>query len=106
MVLIYFAWKVAKEDQHAHINTHLANRLKQQKSTWQIELIRSFPNHVWLKKDLDNFPDGSVFSVRWKSGSIISTDGDEKWNAEHIPADIAQSLLTKSEFLTAIQKKI
>lgn len=106
IVLINRAWKVAKEDPHEHVNTHMANRLRQQKSTWQIELIRSFPDQVWLKKDLENYPDGSVFSVRWKSGSIVSSDGDVKWNAEHIPSEIAQSLLTKKEFLTAIKQKI
>ena len=43
IVLINRAWKVAKEDSVPHINTQLADRLKIQKSAWQIELFRSYP---------------------------------------------------------------
>ncbi|MBB1363106.1 hypothetical protein H5125_13220 [Shewanella sp. SR44-4] len=105
IVLINRAWKVAKEDPSPQLNTLLANRLKNQKSAWQIELFRSFPEQVWFKKDLDNYPDGSVFSVRWMDNPIISSDGDIKWNAEHLPVDIAKNLLTHKEFHIATKLK-
>ena len=105
IVLINRAWKVAKEDSVPHINTKLADRLKIQKSAWQIELFRSYPEQVWFKKDLENYPDGSVFSVRWKNEPVRSSDGDLKWNAEHLPVDIAKNLLTYKEFHIATKLK-
>jgi len=105
IVSINRAWKVAKEDSSPFINTCMAQRLRDQKSAWQVELFRCYPEQVWFKLDLESYPDGSVFSVRWISQPIFSSDGDIKWNAEHIPVEVAKQLLTETEFKLAINKK-
>lgn len=100
------AWKVAQEDSDPYINTHIANALQQQKSAWQVEFYRAFPASVWFKADLDNFPAGDVFSVRFGSQIVESSDGDSKWNAEHIPKYLLKSLLTETEYRIATQPKV
>ncbi|WP_298444475.1 hypothetical protein [uncultured Ferrimonas sp.] len=99
------AWKVALGDGTPYINTELAKRLQKQKSAWQIELYRTYPNLVWFKLDVDGFPDGSVYSVRFCEQTVTTADGDEKWNAEHIPKHLLSELLTKPEFQHATQRK-
>ncbi|GEA51420.1 hypothetical protein VIN01S_22240 [Vibrio inusitatus NBRC 102082] len=100
------AWKVAREDSEPYINTHIANALQQQKSAWQVEFYRAFPASVWFKADLDNFPTGDVFSVRFGDQTVKSTDGDSKWNAEHIPKHLLRTLLTETEYRIATQPKV
>jgi hypothetical protein len=105
IVSINRAWKVAKEDPSPQINNIMAERLKDQKSLWQVELFRSYPEQVWFKLDLESYPDGSAFSVRWGSQKVFSSDGDIKWNAEHIPVAVARRLLTETELKLAINQK-
>ncbi|GEM77848.1 hypothetical protein [Vibrio superstes] len=100
------AWKVAQEDCDNYINTHIAKILQEQKSAWQVEFYRSYPTSVWFKTDVENFPSGDVFSVRFGNEAVRSTDGDSKWNAEHIPKILLKSLLTESEYLIATQPKV
>ncbi len=105
IVSINRAWKIALEDSNSHINGKIADKLCNQKSAWQVELYRSYPDTVWFKYDLDNYPDGSVFSVRFGTEVVISSDGDSKWNAEHLPVSIARKMLTATEFKQATNQK-
>ncbi|MGF1692360.1 hypothetical protein [Photobacterium kagoshimensis] len=99
------AWKVAQQDPNTAINSVIAKRLQFQKANWQLELLRSFPDKVWLKPDLDCESNELVYSVRFGDNIVITSDGDEKWNAEHLPARLAKELLTEQELLHAIQPK-
>ncbi|WP_394151544.1 hypothetical protein [Vibrio maritimus] len=95
------AWKVALDDDNPYISEVLARRLQDQKSAWQVEFYRSFPSLVWFKADLENYPDGSVYSVRFGDTVVVSTDLDVKSNAEHIPKHLLMELLTDFEFINA-----
>ncbi|CAM4203953.1 hypothetical protein [Vibrio neonatus] len=105
ITVINRAWKTAGNDSEPYINQHIAKQLQEQKSAWQVEFYRTYPKVVWFKADLENHPDGNTYSVRFGDRTVLSSDGDVKWNAEHIPKYLLQKLLTESEFRSATQPK-
>ncbi|MEZ8990201.1 hypothetical protein AB4342_12545 [Vibrio breoganii] len=99
------AWKVAENDSEPYIGQSLAKQLQEQKSAWQVEFYRTYPKMVWFRADLEDYPDGETYSVRFGDRTVLSSDGDIKWNAEHIPKYLLQKLLTETEFRSATQPK-
>ncbi|MGF1760071.1 hypothetical protein L4D76_19455 [Photobacterium sagamiensis] len=104
IVAINRAWKIAQDDSCSVVSTTIAKRLQYQKSNWQVELIRSFPEKVWLKVDEENSTEKEkLFSVRFGAAVQLS-DGSIKQDAEHLPKRIAIELLTEEELAHATTK--
>lgn len=99
------AWKVAQSDSNPTINSSIANGLKLQKANWQIELLRAHPDKTWLVVDEESDSDEEVYSVRFVDDNVLTSDGDRKWNAEHIPLRIVETHLTERELIRALYPK-
>ena len=110
VVTLNRAWKVALSNAERATESEkkvcimIAERLQQQKSNWQASLIRAYPNEVWLKIDNDNDYSEALYSVRFGSGFSLS-DNSWKEDAEHLPARLAEKILTKEELTLALQPK-
>ncbi|MGC9401126.1 hypothetical protein ACP43V_01665 [Vibrio genomosp. F10 str. 9ZC157] len=99
------AWKIAQQDENLVIKNQLSERLKLQKANWQLEFLRAYPNKVWLKPDHEIEASEEVYSVRFGDETVLTSDGDAKWNAEHLPARIAKEHLTEVELTRALHPK-
>jgi len=76
--------------------------LQQRKSSLQVDLLRRFKGDVYLKYATDNTDESEVlYSVRLSVpiplGASIRDD------AEHLPARIAEELLTTDELLSFLK---
>lgn len=110
IITINRAWKVALNnvekacDSEKKVCKMIANRLQLQKSNWQATLIRVYPNEVWLKVDSDLNYSETLYSVRFGERFMLK---DKTWkeDAEHLPARLAEKVLTQQELALALQPK-
>lgn len=100
IITLNHAWKISRDDFGA--NNPITLALRQQKSSWQATLIRTYPQQVYLKYDTDSNNDGEpLFSVR--INPPISINGSVRADAEHLPERIAQTLFYPQELLELIK---
>ena len=99
IVAINHAWKLAIE--RWGNEGAICQALRDRKSSLQADLIRSCPGRVWLRVD-DEAEGRALFSVRlgWE---IVLPSGARRRDAEHMPVDIAQELLTTEELSGAVR---
>ncbi len=93
-------WKRQKELQGD--NSPIANLLKFRKSSLQVELVRNFPNDVYLVVADDNNEDTELlYSVRLRNE--INVNNVIRRDVEHLPARIAEEYLTEHELSECIK---
>ena len=100
IITLNHAWKVSRDDFGG--NNPITLALRQQKSSWQATMIRSYPDRVFLRLDTDGESDGEpLLSVRIEPP--ITINGTLRRDAEHLPERIAQTLFHPQELITIIQ---
>ena len=93
-------WKRQKELQGD--NSPIANLLKFRKSSLQVELLRNFPNDVYLVVADDNNEDTELlYSVRLRNE--LNVNNVIRRDVEHLPARIAEEYLTEHELSECIK---
>lgn len=81
----------------------VVNLLKFRKSSLQVELLRSFPDQVYLVVADDNSEESELlYSVRLKKE--INVNNVIRRDVEHLPARIAEEYLTDSELTRFIKR--
>ena len=94
------SWKRQKELLGA--NSPIANLLKFRKSSLQVELLRNFPEQVYLVVADDNSEETELlYSVRLKKE--INVNNVIRRDVEHLPARIAEEYLTEDELTRCIK---
>ena len=83
-------------------NSPIANLLKFRKSSLQVELLRNFPEQVYLVVADDNSEETELlYSVRLKKE--INVNNVIRRDVEHLPARIAEEYLTEDELTRCIK---
>jgi hypothetical protein len=94
------SWKRQKELLGG--NSPVANLLKLRKSSLQVELLRNFPEQVYLVVADDNNEETELlYSVRLNKE--INVNNVIRRDVEHLPARIAEEYLTESELTRCIK---
>ncbi len=94
------SWKRQKE--LLGDNSPIANLLKFRKSSLQVELLRNFPEQVYLVVADDNSEETELlYSVRLKKE--INVNNVIRRDVEHLPARIAEEYLTEDELTRCIK---
>jgi hypothetical protein len=94
------SWKRQKE--LLGDNSPIANLLKFRKSSLQVELLRNFPEQVYLVVADDNSEETELlYSVRLKKE--INVNNVIRRDVEHLPARIAEEYLTEDELTKCIK---
>jgi hypothetical protein len=94
------SWKRQKE--LLGDNSPIANLLKFRKSSLQVELLRNFPEQVYLIVADDNTEETELlYSVRLKKE--INVNNVIRRDVEHLPARIAEEYLTEDELTRCIK---
>lgn len=103
IIAINHAWKLAREKYGAQNPITLS--LREQKSSWQANLIRSFPAEVFLKEASDSAShEERLLSVRLRKPLQIASG--LKSDAEHLPVRLANVLFTEKELKKYIVKEL
>lgn len=90
------AWKQASEellDSHAG----LATSLRDLKSSLQIQLLRNYPQQVYLVPDENPENEEALYSLRLREPI------GEHWNAAHLPVRVAEKMLTTNELTQFVE---
>ena len=99
IVAINHGWKLAIERWGNQSAISLA--LRQRKSSLQADLLRLWPDQVWLRVDQE--AEGrELFSVRL-GREVRLPSGVRRQDAEHMPVDVARELLTPGELQKAVR---
>jgi hypothetical protein len=102
IITINRAWKSAQEVRHNETTKKsvksIVRRLQLQKSSWQVTLIRSFPEKIYIKIDNDKEYAEELLSIRLLTPIKLNT-GEFKGDAEHLPLRIATDLFTSDELM-------
>lgn len=81
----------------------ISNLLKFRKSSLQVELLRNFPDQVYLVIADDNSEETELlYSVRLKKE--INVNNVIRHDVEHLPARIAEEYLTEDELKVFIRR--
>jgi hypothetical protein len=100
IITLNHAWKISRDDFGA--NNPITLALRQQKSSWQATLLRTYPAKVYLRLDTDGVHDGEpLLSVRIEPP--ITINGTLRRDAEHLPERIAQTLFNPQELINIIK---
>jgi len=91
--LINRSWKLAQE--RCSNDVPFSQALRDLKSGVQVQLLRAFPEHVWLSEDRDTPSDEPLLSVRIAEALSGALGG--RPDADHIPLRVAEELLTDKE---------
>ena len=95
------SWKRQKE--LLGDNSPITNLLKFRKSSLQVELLRNFPEQVYLVVADDNSEETELlYSVRLKKE--INVNNVIRRDVEHLPARIAEEYLTEDELTRCIKR--
>jgi hypothetical protein len=94
------SWKRQKE--LLGENSPIANLLKFRKSSLQVELLRNFPEQVYLVVADDNSEETELlYSVRLNKE--INVNNVIRRDVDHLPARIAEEYLTEDELTKCIK---
>ena len=94
VIAINHAWKLARVDFGA--SSPITVSLREQKSSWQVNILRNYPNASFLQLATDSeLHDEELLSVRLVKS--IETSQGVKHDAEHIPKRLAELLLSPTE---------
>jgi hypothetical protein len=100
IIAFNYTWKRQKE--LLGDNSPIANLLKLRKSSLQVELLRNFPEQVYLVVADDNSEETELlYSVRLKKE--INVNNVIRRDVEHLPARIAEEYLTEDELTKCIK---
>lgn len=80
----------------------IARILQGRKSSLQTQLLMTFPTDTNLKLDTDNSEGEPLYSVRLKQPLIVNKV--IRNDAEHLPARIAEELLTPEQIQQRLEK--
>lgn len=87
------SWKLAQERLGG--DAPLSQALRDLKSSLQVQLLRAFPEQVWLSEDHDTPSDEPLLSVRVADALYGALGG--RTDGDHIPLRVAADLLTDKE---------
>lgn len=92
------AWKLAQA--RLGNDSPISQALRDQKACLQVSLLREYGREVWLQVDEES-EEETLLSVRFAPGHASSLGG--RVDADHIPARLAEELLTESELDGALK---
>lgn len=103
IIAINHAWKLARDDFGK--GSPITISLREQKSSWQANLLRLYPEASFLALATDsNMHDEDLYSVRLIKP--VKTSIGLKNDAEHIPKRLAESLFTNQELNKYFNKDV